>query len=103
MKSSDWIVNHSFQVFNPQFRVVILHIYIDTHLEVIQTKKDYLISVYKKWGYQRTGLDIVYPNCPILTNVSPLHEIIAYTVTIIYESYFYIPLQLLIQKKNSSD
>jgi len=62
VKSSDWIVNHSFQVFNPQFRVVILHIYIDTHLEVIQTKKDYLISVYKESGLSN-NMQLIYFKC----------------------------------------
>jgi len=44
------------------------------------------------------GSDIVYPNGPILANVSPLHEITAYTVSILYV----FVIISLIRKKNVS-
>ena len=44
------------------------------------------------------GSDIVYPTGPILANVSPLHEITAYTVSILYV----FVIMSLIRKKNVS-
>ena len=44
------------------------------------------------------GSDIAYPNGPILANVSPLHEITAFTVTILSV----LVIISLMRKKNTS-